>query len=315
MHFEEAIELESPVETLESLSFLLNRLLDQLCARLEARALAVQELTLRLQLERRVADEEATTEQELHGIVSPDISHIVAHNNICHRTLELPVAMRDAKVFLKLLQLELDAHQPGAPVVKIWITAKPAPPRSVQRGLFLPVTPEAEKLEITLARITGIVGERRAGIAHLLDTYRRDSFRVERFAAKQEGRRDTFCASTTMWDLKDSPVIALRIFRPARRLRVEVNEGFPTWLAAMTNESDLDELQGKILWAAGPWCSSGDWWSKQPESERINSKDEVQPWDREEWDVALGNQSSGVALYRIYRDPGSGQWFADASYD
>ena len=55
------MELESPVETLEPLSFVLNRLLEQLCARLEARALAVHELHLRLQLERRVADEETTT--------------------------------------------------------------------------------------------------------------------------------------------------------------------------------------------------------------------------------------------------------------
>ncbi len=53
------------METLEPLSFILNRLLEQLCARLEARALAVQELHLRLQLERRVADEETTTAQEL----------------------------------------------------------------------------------------------------------------------------------------------------------------------------------------------------------------------------------------------------------
>ena len=64
-HFEEAMELESAVETIESLSFVLNRLLEQLCARLEARALAVQELKLCLQLERRVADEQITTMQEL----------------------------------------------------------------------------------------------------------------------------------------------------------------------------------------------------------------------------------------------------------
>ena len=67
--FEEAMELESPVETIESLSFVLNRLLEQLCARLEARALAVQELRLRLQLERRVADEQTTTMQELNGFL------------------------------------------------------------------------------------------------------------------------------------------------------------------------------------------------------------------------------------------------------
>ena len=39
-------------------------------------------------------------------------------------------------------------------------------------------------------------------------------------------------------------------------------------------------------------------------------------WNREEWDIALAqDHSSSVALYRIYRDVGTGQWFADASYD
>ena len=79
------------------------------------------------------------------------------------RTLRLPVAMRDSKVFLKLLQLDLAAHPPGAPVSKLWITAEPAPPRSAQRGLFLPITPEAEKLEITLARINAHCGRAARG--------------------------------------------------------------------------------------------------------------------------------------------------------
>jgi protein ImuB len=314
-HFEEAMELESSVETLEPLLFLLNRLLDQLCARLEARALAVQELTLRLQLERRVADEETTTEQELRGIVTPTISHNGVHGNECQRTLRLPVAMRDTKVFLKLLQLELDANPPGAPVVKIWIAAQPAPPRSVQRGLFLPVSPEAEKLEITLARITSVVGERRAGIARLLDTHRKEGFRIERFVAAQDQSEAVSSSSTTMWDSQESPPIALRVFRPPRQLRVIVNEGCPASLVTTTNDPDRDELRGKILWAAGPWRSSGDWWTEQAQSERINQKEEVQPWDREEWDVAVNLHGGGVALYRIYRDSGSGHWFADASYD
>ena len=39
MLFEEAIELEHPIVLLEPLAFLLNRLLEQLCARLGSRAL------------------------------------------------------------------------------------------------------------------------------------------------------------------------------------------------------------------------------------------------------------------------------------
>jgi protein ImuB len=318
---EEAMELEAAVETLEPLAFILNRLLEQLCARLEARALATQELELRLQLEPRVADEETTTVQELRGIASSPSSHIVVHRNEYQRTLRLPVAMRDVKVFLKLWQLELNANPPGAPVLKVWIRAKPARPRSAQRGLFLPITPEAEKLEITLARINGIVGERRAGIARLLDTHRRDSFCIERLVATSEEERHVTTAPTA-WDSQESlPIIALRMFRPARRLRVKVNDGCPSILAALTNDNNNDDtgLQGKVLWSAGPWRSSGDWWTEQTRGESVQ-KEAAQAWGREEWDVALSNgngngNGSSIALYRIYRDVGNGQWFADASYD
>ncbi len=336
--FEEAMELESPVETIESLSFVLNRLLEQLCARLEARTLAANALRLCLQLERRVGDGETTTVDEFAGS-SPQsfetTSQVEAQAfrpaniatpgagfspvDIFERTLRLLVAMRDVKVFLKLLQLELAAHPPGAPVTKIWITAEPTPPRSAQRGLFLPVTPEAEKLEITLARINALVGERHAGIARLLDSHRQDNFRVERFTVAAEDIKQAL----TQWDA--SPSLAMRLFRPARQLHVHLVEGRPDSLAPEANERKQTELQGKVLWAAGPWRSSGDWWT---ENTRKNNQDEENPqqtgpWDREEWDIALTqcNDNSAhdsecnVALYRIYRDLASGGWFADASYD
>jgi protein ImuB len=256
-----------------------------------------------LQWERRVADEETTTEHALSG------SDNVGRKTIFERRLRLPVAIRDAKVFLKLLQLDLSAHPPGAPILKLWISAQPAPPRSAQRGLFLPLTPEAEKLEITLARIISIVGEHRAGIAHLLDTHRSDAFVVERFAAPEEPPISTL----TLSDTTDSPSYALRIFRPARRLRVRVADGRPTAIQSMT-EPDQLPLQGKVLWSAGPWRCSGEWWG-----ERADSRDPDRPgspWDREEWDIALQSRSdSSVGLYRIYQDVGRGHWFAHASYD
>jgi protein ImuB len=50
-----------------------------------------------------------------------------------------------------------------------------------------------------------------------------------------------------------------------------------------------------VLNAAGPWRSSGDWWT-------------TTIWNRDEWDIALSNGS----LYRIYSDP---HWFIEGSYD
>jgi len=316
--FEEAMELESPVETIESLSFILNRLLEQLCARLEARALAAHELRLRLQLEPRVADEETTTVQEL---VSPFVeSHNVVHKPIFDRTLRLPVSMRDPTIFLKLLQLELTAHPPGAPVTKVWISAVPAPPRSAQCGLFLPVTPEAERLEITLARISAVVGKRRAGIARLLDSHRQGSFRVGRFAITTDDIKPTVCPTT--WEAGDQPLLAMRFIRPVCRLRVCLTDGRPDCLATDARQTYREELQGQVVWSAGPWRSSGDWWAENANQDSANTE-QAGPWNREEWDIALacaGNNGAkevgdNVALYRIYRDLATGQWFADASYD
>ena len=302
-HFEEVMELESSVETLEPLSFILNRLLEQLCTRLEARALAAQELHLRLQLERRVTDEETPTAKEL--ITD---SHNMGH---AEHILRFPVALRDTKVFLKLLQLELATHPPRAPVTKVSITAQPAPPRSAQRGLFLPISPEVEKLEITLARISSVVGERRAGIARLLDSHR-DSFRMDRFTAAPEESQQPHLTTS---DIAKQPSLALRLFRPVWQLRVKLAKGRPVDLATVGSSGDRAELGGRILWSAGPWCSSGDWWTENTKQENAG-KDQPCPWNREEWDIALANENDGgVALYRIYRDSGNGNWFADASYD
>jgi protein ImuB len=178
--------------------------------------------------------------------------------------------------------------------------------------LFLPITPEAEKLEITLARIAGVVGERRAGIAKLLDTYRPDAFRMERFVSQQESSNGE--RSLTLSDMAELLPLALRIFRPACHVRVQLAEGRPCKLAALGRNGDRDELQGQVLWSAGPWRSSGDWWAER--AVQKNGSEEAQVWDREEWDIALANDSgASVALYRIYHDAETGQWFADASYD
>ena len=348
--FEEAMELESPVETIESLSFVLNRLLEQLCARLGARALAAHELRLRLQLEHGVTDEETTTAEELvrssalpsnttpqgetrrvkarasveaQTAVEAQAFRPAKHaplntgfcpGNVFERTLRLPVSMRDTRIFLKLLQLELAAHPPGAPVIEVWIKAEPSPPRSAQRGLFLPATPEAEKLEITLARIHAIVGERRAGIARLLDSHRPQNFHLDRFTspASEIGKNSTPTMS-------DSAPLALRIMRPARPLQVSLSAGRPDKLLFVKQPS-RNELHGKVLWSAGPWRSSGDWWTEKQDNPTAEHSG---PWDREEWDIALactdGNgthsQAGNVMLYRIYCAPATGRWFADATYD
>ena len=281
LNFEEAVELEYPLVLLEPLAFLLNRMIEQLCSRLSARAFASQELRLRLQLETRIqADEESN---ECANVPS---------RPLFTRTLHLPVPMLDAKVFLKLLQLDLKAHPPGAPIKKVWLSAEPARSRVAQGGLFLPPSPEPEKLELTLARISGIVGEGKLGSVEILDTHRPEAFRMQHFKPVMPEQKKAVV------DLEPkSLVTALRIFRPVLRATVSFRDGVPARIACEKKK----EIYGDIVWQAGPWRSSGDWW-------------EQNAWARDEWDIAL-KTIRGIVLYRLVHDLLSGCWFVEGTYD
>ena len=277
--FEEAVELEHPIVLLEPLAFLLNRLLEQICARLGFRALATQELRLTLELEN----------------FSP--FHQRSSVNFV-RTLRLPLPMLDTKVFLKLLQLDLNAHPPGAPIVKIHLAAEPARPRSAQAGLFLPPSPEPEKLELTLARIAGMVGENKVGALEMLDTHHPEGFRMRRFVAEAPGKSSHEKPPGEAEGR--STVTALRRFRPPRRASVTLENGQPVHLVCPKN------VQGDVLWRAGPWRFSGDWWEREA-------------WSRDEWDLALQNNAlrngEDISFCRLVHDLLGGGWFVEGMYD
>jgi protein ImuB len=347
--FEEAVELEYPLVLLEPLAFLLARMLDQLCARLGSRALAAQELRLHLELDSTCQFTEDLPEPEMDhaetidsstasveavriGADAPDrveTDALVrpgraparqftpsefasnATRTYFTRTLRLPVPMLDARVFLKLLQLDLKSHPPGAPIVKVRIAAEPARPRAAQAGLFLPPVPEPEKMELIRARIAGLVGEDKVGSAELLDTHRPQGFCMQRLAPaspaelKKELKRHPHPNPNMGAPPKlclggfvdDAPLTALRMFRPPLRAAVTLHNGQPVHLACMKRK----DVQGEILWCAGPWRSSGDWW-------------EQDGWSRDEWDIAL-QKNETLVLFRLVHDLLSGRWFVEGTYD
>ena len=274
--FEESIELEYPLTLLEPLAFLLNQLLEQLFARLNAFAFATQQLRLRLELADGIREEE-TCSDSAAGI------------QIFERTLRLPLPLRDSSTFLKLLHLDLQAHPPGAPILKIHLRAEPVKPRTAQSGLFAPPAPEPEKLELTLARIAAIVGEEHAGSVELLDSHRPESFRMRHFVPQESEGEETERKKT-------APIMALRILRPPWRTKVAMCNGQPARIACFQ-----EKPQKEILWAAGPWRSTGDWW-------------EQKGWARDEWDIAVQEDSS-IAFYRLVRNLLSGEWFLEGTYD
>jgi protein ImuB len=301
--FEEAIELEYPIVLLEPLAFLLNRLLEQICVRLASRALNTQQLRLTLELQNLAGvDPQLDTcgipseSDASQGASQKAAQYFISgrQSKFC-RTLSLPLPMLDPKLFLKLLQLDLNAHPPGAPILKIHLAAEPARPRSAQGGLFLPPSPEPEKLELTLARIAGLIGESRVGSLELLDTHRAEGFRMRRFVpeATQEKRSPKIGKPLE----EKSAVAALRIFRPPLRATVTLENGQMVRVVCAKKK----EVQGNVLWKAGPWRSSGDWWEREA-------------WARDEWDIALQN-AEGIALFRLVHDLLGGGWFVEGTYD
>jgi len=271
--FVETFEFDDPVETLESLAFVLNRVLQQLCARLTSRALATNELRLRLELESRQLRIETAKE-------------------VYERDWRLPLPTADAKVLMRLIRLDLDSCIFSAPIKKVTMQALPTKLRPSQFGLFLPASPQAEQLEVTLARIRGVVGSvdengvACIGFPKVLDSYKPDSFAVRSFSTEKS--KPGNCDPAT-------PAIAMRMFRPALETSVEIVNQKPRSVT-------LGKRPLRVLAASGPWSSSGHWW-KRPSA-----------WARDEWDVAL-KTPDGIGLYRIYLDRIRRQWFVEGVFD
>jgi len=313
--FDESMDLEFSVDLLEPLLFVLNRLLDQLCLRLRMHLLATTELKITLTLDPKIlcdqsplpgSDESVSPAPEAQdaGFVRTWGAACCAPTNGLHiRNLRLPVPVNESKFLLKLLQLDLQAHPPGFPVTAIHIQAIPTRPRTRQLGLFLPLAPEPEALEITLARIQGVVGEGRAGVPVLLDSHRPNAFRQQRFVLPE--------ASLACPPAEHPPKAALRLYRPPLPATVQLQQD-------QLHSIYFDHARQPILAFAGPSRSSGEWWSETS-------------WAREEWDVLLplprpqyqNNRSfqdnsakpQETALYRIYRDLLSNHWFVEGIYD
>jgi protein ImuB len=282
LRFMEVMDLDYDIIAIEPLTFILSRMLDQICSRMRSRNLATHEVHLTLGSYTRV--------------------------------LNLPVPVRNARLLTKLFILDLEAHPPGKAVQRVEVEAIPVKPRVVQNGLFVPLAPEPEKLELTMARLKAVVGEGNVGSPEILDTHRPDAIAIRTFIVpleKGDRPRSGQGVTHTVTRLVRDPLpptaavplfkgdntsrsrslsLTLRLFRPLLEATVQLANAIPIWLA-------FHGVHGSIATACGPWRTSGDWWRPTM-------------WDREEWDIEVAD-----TLYRIYYDVHLDRWFAQGVYD
>jgi len=225
--FEQALELEWPIDGLEPLSFVLGRLMDPLSAHLEQRDRGAAVLHVRLHLVTR----------EVHT-----------------RSLQLPAPMRDARTLRTLALLDLEANPPSAAIDRVVVAVDPTPGRVVQYSLLARPLPSPEQLSTLMARLNALMGEGRSGAPVEVDSWHPGAFAMKTFAPREEH------ASSASWreshSARQSPSLAIRRFRIPVPIRVQFEAGKPSRVAV-----DRRGLAGgRVSTCAGPWRTSGAWW-------------------------------------------------------
>jgi len=259
----ERMELDTPVEQLDSLLFVLGLMLEQLTLRATARVLALASVTITLSLE-------------------GSATHV--------RAVRPALPTNDRPLWLKLLQLDLEAHPPQAAIVAVTLTAEPGSTNKVQLGLFSPQLPEPMRLDVTLARIRALVGDECVGSPVLRDTNKPDGFRVEPFKVPVVHSSSSATVSSSA---------AMRQLRPPEKASITLRDRQPTSFV-------FRDCWYEVEHAYGPWLAEGDWWNRQT-------------WALEQWDlIARSSAPSGESTMLcccLVRDLKEQSWQVVTLYD
>ena len=222
----ERMELDSPIELLDALMFVVNVMLEQIVLRATARVLALASVSITLPLESGV----------MHT-----------------RTVRPAQPTSDRRLWLKLLHLDLEARPPQATILAVALDAEPGSTSKVQLGLFSPQLPEPSRLDVTMARIRAIVGDENAGRIVLEDTHRPDAFRIEPFTVPAALAQETSPRPARP---------AMRWLRPAETLTVIFESQHPKAFFFHGQRYAVERANGP--WRIeGEWWNATQWGCEQ----------------------------------------------------
>jgi protein ImuB len=223
--FEETVECEWGLETLEPVVERLSELAARVCGRLGARGLAADGFEWVCRLAGGRAHE---------GALTP------------------AVPLTEAAAVTGLLRLALEARPPRGIVEGLTLRARPTRAAPTQESLTDPSRPSPRFLAATMNRLVALVGSDRIGAPALLDSHRPDAVGLGAYVSPSPRRGEGRVRGSG-----NAPVLALRRLRPPAPAAVTLASGRPVAMRS-------SRLAGRIVAGVGPWRSSGEWWTTQP---------------------------------------------------
>lgn len=253
--FAAVLELDYEIEQLEPLLFLLRRMLETVCARLEAVYAAASGLVLRLGF----ADRKTETME-----------------------LRIPDPSREANLLFGILHTRLESFRAASPVASLELEALLGRAVCEQRDLFDPGLRDPNRFAGTVGRLEALLGGQSVGIPRLRFTHRPDAVETgPPFGSGGDGEKGGGVEGSpeARLCLERALGLPLRRFRPPLPVQTLLRPG-------RKGEEPVElvsgEIAGLVLCSRGPYRSSGDWWEKGGE------------WEREEWDVEIDGDRAGL---------------------
>ena len=222
--FEEQMDFEAHIETIEPLLFALRRFVEQLSTRIALTYRVVGELTLTLTLESGAP---------------------------CQRTFKVPAPTANVETLFRMLHTHLENLRTNAPIQSLHLTATPVRSQGQQFRLFESALRDPNHFHETLARLTALLGADRVGTPVVQPSHHPDAFRMQ----TPDFAQNHFTDSTE--EHRNPCSLCLRRFRPTILADVELRDGRPAFISSL-------RVNGRIVdQPRGPWCTSGEWWDQR----------------------------------------------------
>ena len=227
--FVQNISFEPSIESLEALIFRSNRMLQTLCARLEANHRAAGTLRFALSFE---------------------------SSERMERTLVLPEPLSSSAAILRPLHTALETLRVPSGIIAMELELNPVLPLAAQREYIGRQLRQPARWPDTLARLDALLGPGRVGIPQPEDNHRPDAFKL----------RPVSGDSTTGSKPRHFPTspLPLRRFRPPLDVAVASSAHDSRPQALLTGPHP-----GPITGLRGPFPLSGDWWKSGDAWQRL----------------------------------------------